>query len=137
MFRNWFRQNGFIRSSVDRETQEAILDAERTRVEAWVAKRALPSSIEVFPGCDRSVPEGVTITVRAPGVERATLEPLLEDIDLEGSLRSVFVDAERVRLVFVPLRSTDVYDIALRLLEELLDAAKRRESNNPPQGPYR
>lgn len=137
MFRNWFRQNGFIRSSVDRDTQEAILDAERARIEAWVAKRGLPSSVEVFHGCDRLVPEGVTITVRVKGVERAALEPLLEDIDLDGSLRSLFVDSERVRLVFVPLRSTDVYDIALRLLEELLDDAKRGPPDNPPQGPYR
>jgi hypothetical protein len=135
MFQKWFRQNGFIRSAVDRETQAAILDAERARIQAWVAKRMLPSSISVDDGCDGAVPDSVTITVRVSGVERKTLAPLLDDIDLEGALRKVFVDPERVHLVFAPLRSTDVYDIALRRLEELLVPPPPEPQE--PRGPYR
>jgi hypothetical protein len=137
MFRNWFRQNGFARSPVDRETQDAILEAERVRVERWVAKRMFSSNIEVDDGCGRLLPEGVTITVRVRGVDRAALAPLLDDIDLDGSLRRVFVDPERVQLVFIPLRSTDVYDIALRRLEELLRNANQPPPNDSSQGPYR
>jgi hypothetical protein len=132
--RKWFRQQGFVRSAVDDATRDAIVDAERQRIAAWVGKRAFSSTIEVDDGCNL-IPEGVTITVHVGGVERAQLEPLFEDIDLDGSLRRVFVEPDRVRLVFVPLRSTDVYDIALRRLEELLK--NEGTPKNSPQGPYR
>lgn len=137
MFQKWFRQQGFVRKPVDDATRDAILEAERARIAAWVAKRTFPTNIEVDDGCDRLVPEGVTITLRLRGVVRARLAPLLDDIDLDGSLRSLLVGAENVRLVFVPLRSTDVYDIALRRVEELLSATAAPPANNSSHGPYR
>jgi hypothetical protein len=135
MFEKWFRQQGFFRKAVDDETRDAILDAERTRISAWLTQRRLSPNIEVDDGCVGPVPEGVTITIHIAGVDRAKLVPLLDDIDLDGSLRRLFVEKERVRLVFVPLRSTDVYDIALRRVEELL--AEPEPTPQEPQGPYR
>ena len=135
MFEKWFRQQGFFREAVDDETRDAIVAAESERIAAWVAKRMFPSNIEVDDGC-RRIPEGVTIKLRLRGVERKKLLPLLDDIDLDGSLKKLLVDPECVWLVFAPLRSTDVYDIALRRLDELL-AAPPEPTPQEPQGPYR
>jgi hypothetical protein len=137
MFERWFRQQGFFRKAVDDETRDAILDAERARVTAWVERRKLSSNIEVDDGCVGPVPEGVTITIRIAGVDRAKLVPLLDDIDLDGSLRKLLVEKAWVRLFFVPLRSTDVYDIALRRVEELLSAPEPTPEPPERNGPYR
>lgn len=123
------------REAVGRATCEAVTRAESERIAVWVAKRELPSNVEVHDGCDGRLPEGVTITVHVRGIERETVTPLLDDIDLDGSLKRVRVDPECVKLVFVPMRSTDVYEIALRRLDEALRAPSPKISSN--EGPYR
>lgn len=143
------RERTHHRPSVDDPTRDAIVEAERARVAAWIAERALTErGIVVDDGCAGSAPRGIEITlalrdlvtepllITARDRKVHPLDALFDDIDLDGALRAIEITSEHVCLRFLPLRTTDACDVALRRVGELL--AKRDVGpKNSPRGPYR
>lgn len=150
MFEKWFRQQGFFRPAVDTETREAIAEAENTRLEEWAKAANLEErGIGVDSGCTSTELRGLELTVPLHGlVERPllisekrrsdhVLDALFDDLTLSGSLFTVMISPEDVKMRFIPQRATEVYEVALRRLEEIIADANHVDVKNSPQGPYR
>jgi hypothetical protein len=141
------RPRSHYRASVDDETRDAIVEAERARVEIWASDRKLAErGIVIDHGCSGSSPRGVEITLPLRDLSSApllitarkraahVLDGLFDDMDLDGSLRAIAITCDAVRLHFLPLRATDVYDVAL---ERLAEALRRDQPARGSRGIYR
>src|SRR5688500_5805854 len=124
MFENWFRQQGFFRQAVDAATRDAISDAENTRLEEWATSAKLEErGIGIDTGCSESELRGLELTIPLRGLAKGTLlitekrrsdhllDALFDDLTLSGSLFSVLITPENVKLRFVRPRATEVYDV--------------------------
>jgi hypothetical protein len=150
MFQKWFRKQGFARPSVDAETRDAISGAENTRLEDCATAANLEArGVGVDTGCTGTELRGLELTVPFRGLVTETrhisekrrsdhfLDALFDDLTLSGSLFSVTISPVDVKLRFIPRRATEVYDVALRRLEEIVAEANHVEAKNSSQGPYR
>lgn len=139
------------RTHVDVATRDAISDAEHARVDAWAKAAKLEERrIGIDTGCAGTELRGVELTIPLRGLvseadlliteKRRTdhaLDALFEDLTLSGSLQSVSVTPDEVKLRFVPRRATEVYDVALRRLAEIVTQMNEVMPNISPEGPYR
>lgn len=139
------------RDVLDEATREQIFAAERDKIAAWAKGRGLDGNnlasfrgvigrLELTVEIRRSaegLPRGVEIIVKEPGLTEKRLVELLDDVALEGSLRTVAAGPESVTLSFHPMRATEVYDSALAALEEILTRDSAPPVPPEADGPYR
>lgn len=144
LFRAAFSRRRAQRPRAVRDAMDAATAEELARLSTWARSRGLAlrddgvftgtiegMRVALDPGCDGSSPCGAELAVAVPNRAPApvlltederrgnVLGELFDDPTLHGALRSIAVSPEGARLRFAARRSTEVLDVALRLMREL------------------